>query len=151
MSCLNWIKKLRFSKKTKKLKNPKKNTNEINIVADFIVEEHRFLKSYISAVYKLFPEERNKYLSAYEFHIGKINDMAKTVNLNIPNYEGVNYDAGLPIQALNVDEFTKEDELIIKQVIEPPIINAVNGNAIRFGSVILAKKPQETNETKGEK
>ena len=65
--------------------------------------------------------------------------MAKAVDLNIPNYEGVNYDAGLPIQALNVDEFTKEDDIIIKQVIEPPIINAVNGNAIRFGSVILAK------------
>lgn len=151
MSCFNWLKKIRFSKKTKKLKNPKKNTNEINIVADFIVEEHRFLKSYISAVNKLFPEERNKYLSAYEFHIGKINDMARETNLSILKCENMDYEEGLPLSALNADEFTKEDALVIQQIIEPAIINTTTGNAIRMGSVILAKKPQEPNETKGEK
>ncbi|MFA7011243.1 MAG: hypothetical protein WC240_08530 [Bacilli bacterium] len=151
MSCLNWLKKLRFSRKTKKLKNPKKNTNEINIVADFIVEEYRFLKSYISAVNKLFPEERNKYLSAYEFHVGKINDMARATNLSMPNYENMDYEEGLPLSILNADEFTKEDVLVIKQIIEPAIINTITGKTIRFGSVILAKKPQEINETKGEK
>lgn len=150
MSCLNWLKKLRFSRKPKKLKNPKKNTNEINIVADFIVEEYRFLKSYISAVNKLFPEERNKYLSAYEFHVGKINDMARATNLSMPNYENMDYEEGLPLSILNADEFTKEDVLIIKQIIEPAIINTITGNSIRIGSVILAKKPQETVETKGE-
>ena len=54
----------------------------------------------------------------------------------------MDYEEGLPLSILNADEFTKEDVLVIKQIIEPAIINTITGNAIRIG--LYWKKPQET-------
>jgi hypothetical protein len=121
-----------------------KAVNEVaqTAVADFIVEEYRFIKSYMSAVNKLFPEERQKYYSAFNFHMDKINEIAERVGVGINDFEGKDYDDGLPITPLNMDEFTKEDELIIGQTIEPTVVNSLNGSVIRQGSVILVKKPE---------
>ena len=120
-----------------------------SIIAEFIAEEFRFLKSYVSAVAKLFPEEQQKYVSAYNFHIGKIKEIAERIQIGIQDFEGKDFDDGLPVTPLNVDEFTKEDELIIHQTVEPAIISTTNGAVIRSGTVILAKKPPKKKEKDG--
>lgn len=121
----------------KKQKNAPNDNRDI--IAEIIVEEYRFLKSYESAVSKLFPEERQKYVSAYNFHVGKINEIAASVQIGIRNFEGKDYDDGLPVTPLNLDEFGKDDILFIQQTIEPTIMS-VDGEVIRNGSVILAKR-----------
>lgn len=132
-----------------KMKFLKKQTDERPrdeiIIAEFIVEEYRFMKFYVSAVNKLFPEEQKKYISAYRFHVDKISEIAQRAKLRIQSFEGTDYDEGLPVVPLNADEFEKSDILMIQQTIEPAIIGA-NGNAIKQGSVILTKKPEKKED-----
>lgn len=132
-----------FCKKKGKVKltaEEDKTMDDRNALAEFVVEEFRFLKSYLAAIGKLFPEERQKYISVYDFHVGKINEIAGKVKIGIVNLEGKEYDEGLPVRPLNLEEFVKEDVLTIEQTIEPSIIDTTNGKILRSGSVILKKK-----------
>lgn len=128
----------------RKKANNEKNYSEINIIADLIIEEYRFMHSYASVVDKIFAEEKKKYISTYNFHKNKLAELIKKINLKIQSYDGFDYNDGLPVTPLNCEEFTAEDELIIEQTIEPTILS-VNGDVIRVGTVILAKKPYTTN------
>lgn len=126
------------------MKSQNKNNNSVSeydaIIADFIVEEYRFCKAFISMINKLYSEERSKYESVLNFHYGKIQELSKRANVAIISFEGKPYDDGLPIKSLNIDDFSKEDSLMIEQTIEPTIISTDNPvRIIRYGSVILNK------------
>lgn len=125
----------------KKKKNSCINSELIDI-ADFIVEDYRFMRSYLSVVDKLFSEEKKKYESTYLFHKNKIIEFAKRFKLKIVDFTGKNYDCGMCIVPLNSDEFGKEDNLIIKQTIEPTIITDM-GDIIKTGTAILGLNSEE--------
>lgn len=115
------------------------NQEMIKAIADFLVEDYRFCRSFVSAVNKLFNEESKKYGSTYLFHKNKINELADKLQLQIKIFDGFPYDEGLPITPLNADEFTSTDNLFVKQTIEPAIITS-KGNIVHQGTVILAEK-----------
>lgn len=108
-------------------------------IIDFIVEEYRFLKSYVSLLNKVLSDDRQKYKSAYDFHVQKIADIMTECNLKIVELEGKKYDDGLSVIPLNIEDFERNDALIVKQVIEPLIISTKNGSIIRSGTVMLEK------------
>lgn len=119
---------------------PTKKEDELNAVADFLIEDYRFTRSYLSILDKLFIEERKRYESAYNFHGTKVEELAKKFNLRMVAYKnGELYDDGYPIVPLNADEFEKDDILYIEQMIEP-IILTTDGKVVRQGTAILAKK-----------
>lgn len=108
-------------------------------IVDLIVEEYRFLKSYVSLMNKVLSDEKPKYKSVYDFHVRKIQDIMAECNLKIVELEGKKYDDGLSITPLNIEDFEKNDVLIVKQVIEPLIISTKDGSIIRSGTVMLEK------------
>ena len=108
-------------------------------IVDFVVEEYRFLKSYVSLLNKVLSDDRQKYKSVYDFHVQKIADIMDECNLKIVELEGKKYDDGLSITPLNIEDFEKNDVLIVKQVIEPLIISTKDGSIIRSGTVMLEK------------
>lgn len=117
-----------------------KNINELGVVADFLIEDFRFTRSYLSIMNKLFNEERNRYEFAYNFHKNKVEELANKYNLKIVIYKhGDLYDDGYPIVPLNSDEFEKDDVLYIEQMIEP-IILTTDGKVVRQGTAILGRK-----------
>ena len=126
-------------------KNIGENTN-IAIIAELIVEEYRFMNSYCAIIGKLFKEEQLRYKSTLNFHRDKINEFAQKANLGIVELENNEYDIGLPIKAINLDEYSKEDDLVIEQVLEPAIISSIDGTLIRTGLVIIAKKLREQSK-----
>lgn len=109
------------------------------LIGELIVEEYRFLKSYLSMMNKLFLEETAKYKSAYQFHVDKINDILNRCSMKMVDLQGKFYDDGLSIIALNMEDFDKKDKLIISQVIEPLIVSIIDGSIIKSGTVILEK------------
>lgn len=116
------------------------NMEELSIVADFLIEDFRFVRSYLAILDKLFLEERKRYESAYNFHATKMEELANKFNLKLAVYKnGDLYDDGYPITPLNADEFEKDDVLCIAQMIEP-IILTIGGKVIRQGTAILARK-----------
>ena len=125
--------------------NPKKNlpnkkSDDLSIVADFLIEDFRFTRSYLSILDKLFIEERKRYESAYNFHGTKVEELSNKFNLKMAVYKrGDLYDDGYPIVPLNADEFEKDDILYIEQMIEP-IILTTDGKVIRQGTAILTRE-----------
>ncbi len=109
------------------------------IVADFLVEDYRFQRSFVSAVNKLFNEETKKYESSYKFHKNKIEELANRMRLQLKVFDGIDYNEGLPVTPLNADEFASSENLVIEQTIEPTVIT-LNGDIVRQGTVILAEK-----------
>lgn len=95
------------------------NREQLATIAELIVEDYRFRRSYLSILDKLFVEERKKYESAYAFHANKILELSEKFDLRIVCFDGKEYDEGLPVSPLNADEFNIEDNLIIKQTVEP--------------------------------
>ena len=125
---------------TPKKNSSNKNIDDLSVVAEFLIEDFRFTRSYLSIMDKLFLEERKRYESAYNFHANKVEELANKYNLKMAVYKkGDLYDDGYPIVPLNADEFEKDDVLYIEQMIEP-IILTVDGKIIRQGTAILGRK-----------
>lgn len=110
-----------------------------DIIVDLIVEEYRFLRSCLSMMSKLMPDDMQKYQSTYRFHVEKIQEIVAKSNLKIVDLEGKKFDEGLSINPLNIEDFGKNDTLIIKQMIEPLIISTTNGSIVKSGTAILEK------------
>jgi hypothetical protein len=130
-----------FNKKKKEDTSNNGETLSLNndaIIADLLVEEYRFMRSYLSITDRLFDDEKKRYKSTYEFHKKKLAEITKELNLNLVTFDGKDYDVGLPVTPLNTDEFEQSDKLIIEQTIEPTIIN--NAGVVRLGTVILGLK-----------
>ena len=108
-------------------------------MADFLVDDYKFCRSFMSAVNKLYPEERKKYESAYMFHTNKTKELAQKMKLQMKIFDGADYNEGLPITALNTDEFDSAENLVIEQTIEPTVITS-NGDIVHQGTVILTLK-----------
>lgn len=132
-------------------KDRQKNVETLSTIAEFAVEEYRFMRTYDSAVNKLFPEEQKRYASAYTYHKSKVRELLEKFNLKAISFNGQDYDEGLPVTPLNADEFEAADRLVVEQTFEPAIITS-EGNIIRQGTVSLARKEihEEKNTSEDE-
>lgn len=127
-------------------KKRKKVEENVDVIVEFIVEEYRFLKSYVSLMGKLMKDELPKYTSVYNFHINKINEIMEKKNLRIVDLVGKSYDDGLSVNPLNLEDFDKNDNLIIEQVLEPLIVSVTDGKIIKSGTVMLTRAKEESKE-----
>ena len=127
-------------------KKRKKSPSDLIIMAEFLVEEYRFMRTVDAALKKLLPEERKRYISSYSFHESKLKDLMEQYGLRIQIYDGKDYDEGDAVTVLNADEYNlAKDNLVIEQTIEPAIIN-LEGEIIRQGTVVVALKIEEPQE-----
>ena len=115
------------------------NSEVAKVIADFIVEDYRFQCSFLSAVKKLFNEEIKKYVSSFNFHKNKIEELTNKMRLQLKIYDGIDYSEGLPVTPLNADEFASAENLVIEQTIEPTVIT-LDGDIVHQGTVILTEK-----------
>ena len=118
----------------------------VDVIVEFIVEEYRFLKSYVSLMGKLMKDKLPKYTSVYNFHINKFNEIMEKKNLRIVDLVGKLYDDGLSVNPLNLEDFDKNDNLIIEQVLEPLIVSVTDGKIIKSGTVMLTRAKEESKE-----
>ena len=121
---------------TKKSKFPNLQASMIDIA----VEAWRFRRIFSSALSKLDDTEANRYSNQYLYFFRKVESALENADLKIVNVEGKEYDIGLPIMPLNMDEFSQDDKLIIEQMIEPIIMNS--GKVAKTGTVILRRLDQ---------
>jgi len=119
---------------TKKPKIPNLQTS----IIDIAVEAWRFKSVFSSAVSKLDVVESNRYINQYLYFYKKVESALENADLKIINVEGKEYDIGLPITPLNMDEFSQVDKLVIEQMIEPIIMHS--GKVIKTGTALLRRK-----------
>lgn len=108
---------------------------------NFLCETMRFVHSLEKAHLGIMGLTINKKFNSAENRIKKkIIDFQKIMDVKICEYTGSLYTPELPVEALNLDDFTEEQELFIVETIEPTIMELGNSHILRFGKVLVSDK-----------
>jgi len=107
---------------------------------DITVEAWRFSRTFERMLFKIDAGEQSKYQSQYRWFLKKLEQSLNETGITLVNVEGQPFDPGMAATALNIDEFTENDSLVVEQMLEPIIMGA-NG-LLRPGTVILRKTNQ---------
>lgn len=107
------------------------------VLLDLVVASYRLAKGFSRAVTRLPANEQPRHVNEISFFVRRLDSTLEPLSLSIAAVEGHRYDAGLPVKALNLDDFTPDDVLLVEQVVEPVIIGSEG--VVRMGTVLLKK------------
>lgn len=103
-------------------------------------EAFRFQRVFDKMIAKLNVDERSKYQSQFAWFTKKVAKALEEAGLSILNLEGEQYDPGMAVTPLNIDDFDVDEELTIIQMLEPIIMH---GDMVyKTGTVILGRKEE---------
>lgn len=100
-------------------------------------ELYRFEKVFVKAVDRLDAEEQSKYVSQFSWFAKRVDKAMMEAGLKLLSMEGKLYDPGMAVTPLNIEEFEKDDDLYIEQMIEPIIMK--DNKLYKMGTVILGR------------
>ena len=107
-------------------------------IVDIISETYRFKKTFKRILSKLNDEDCTKYDSQFAWFTKRVEKAAENAGLRIEDFTDQEYDAGMAVTALNIEDFDPDDILCVDQMIEPVIMK---GEIIQKpGTVILRRK-----------
>lgn len=89
---------------------------------------------------KLSHEDGHRAVSQIRYIEREIEDELQKVGLRVVDLAGQRFDSGMPVGALNAEDFQLSDELWISQTIEPVIMGP--SGLLKYGVVMLSKAHQ---------
>lgn len=101
-------------------------------------ESWRFAKANERVLAKLSMKDQTRFQSQLKWFVKKISGELESSGLKIIDLEGQDYDAGMAVSALNIDDFDESEELYIDQVLSPLIMS--EKGIEQMGTVILGSK-----------
>ena len=104
---------------------------------DIVTESWRFARLFGRVLDQLDSEEQSRYRSQCNWFEKKLKESLGQVDLEIVSVEGHPHDSGLPVTALNLQEFKPDETLTVDQMIEP-IIKGRDG-IVRTGTVTVRR------------
>ena len=107
------------------------------IIIDIAVESWRFSRTFLRAIGKLDAGEGSRYMSQFKYYLEKLEQNLSAIGVRLVNLEGHLYDSGMAVKALNIEDFSSHDTLIIEQMLEPVIMG--QDGLLREGTVMLQK------------
>lgn len=87
--------------------------------------------------------KQDKYRAQFRWFQKKVESSLASLGMRIENIEGHPFDTGVAATPLNIEEFDRDDKLVIDQMLEPIIMSSTG--VVRTGTVIL-KKISESGE-----
>ena len=107
-------------------------------IATIASELFRFQKVFEKMVKKLDMEDQGRYISQFNWFSKKVFRASDDADLKLLAFEeGQEYDEGMAVTPLNIDDFESSDKLCIEQMIEPIIMK--NDEVFKVGTVILRR------------
>ena len=100
-------------------------------------EFFRFKDIFEKLLSKLDFDEQSKYRNQYSWFSKKVDRALESAQITVLNLQGKLYDPGMAVSPLNLDEFNKDDQLYIVQMIEPTVL--MNDAVYRIGTVVLGR------------
>lgn len=113
------------------------NEIEDQIIA-LITELYRFNGTFERMLTKISEDDVLKYKSKYKWFSNCVFEISETIGVQIVDLNGKAYDMGLPVTALNLDDYNENDLLIISQMLEPILMR--RGTVLKVGTVMVGKK-----------
>lgn len=100
-------------------------------------ELFRFQHVFEKATGKLGVDDQVKYMSQFAWFSKKVNKALDQAGLKLLNFEGQQYDPGMAVTPLNIDDFEPEDELFVQQMVEPTVMRG--SNVYKIGTAVLGR------------
>jgi len=116
--------------------------SEVERMQDTLVsiasEMFRFRRVFEKAISKLEVQDQIKYTSQFSWFTKKVDEALNESELRLVNLESKNYDPGMAVIPLNIDDFEPDDSLFVAQMVEPIVMK--NGQVLKMGTVVLERK-----------
>ena len=109
----------------------------LNSLIQIASELFRFKKVFERVLAQIRIEDQNKYYSQYTWFEKKVLGALQESGLKMVDVRGRMFDPGLPVTAINIDEFGPEEELYVQEMIEPIIMQG--DDLVKTGVVLLGK------------
>src|SRR5262245_14113020 len=106
-------------------------------IIDLSIEGWRFARVFEGLLSKLDAGEAPLYSNKALYFLKKIDDGLTCFGLRIVSLEGLPYDPGMAVSALNIADFGPDDVLVVERMVEPVIMGPEG--LVRSGTVMLAK------------
>ena len=106
-------------------------------IVDIMSETYRFKRVFVKAVSKLEVEDQKKYASQFAWFTKRVDKAAENAGLSIVDLSGQEFDPGMAVTAMNIDDFEPEDDLFIEQMMEPIIMK--DSKVQKTGTVVLGR------------
>ncbi len=101
------------------------------------IESWRFSKVFNRLLSKVDAGEQGRYIGQMRWFMKKIEDSLAESGLKLVNVEGQQFDPGMAVTPLNIEEFESDDVLIVEQMLEPIIMG--EQGLLKTGTVTLRK------------
>lgn len=107
-------------------------------IAQIAVEEWRFRRVFERMVKLLDDKNSQKLKNQYTWFTKRVEMALTTAGFRTVSFENQDYEAGMPVSALNLGDFAPNELLVVEQMIEPVIM--VNNEVQKFGTVLLRRR-----------
>lgn len=104
---------------------------------EVVVESWRFARLFSRVLDRLDSDDQSRYRGQYSWFEKKLQESLGQIDLKIVSVEGHPLDSGLPVTALNLEDFKSDETLVVDQMIEP-IIQGPTG-IVRAGVVTVRR------------
>jgi hypothetical protein len=111
--------------------------NAKEALLDLAIEGLRLARAFNRVLNKLDAGEGARYANQVRYFEKRVAESLHAAELRLVNLEGQPYDTGLPATALNVEDFSPDDRLVVHQMLEPVIMGPQG--IVKTGTVMLKK------------
>ena len=111
-------------------------------LAEILAESWRFEHALEKVMRRMDVMEAERFGRQYGYFSSRVRQAMSAAGMTCLELTGQPYDVGMPVQAVNLDEFGEEEPLIITQMIEPVIL--CDGRVMKTGMVTLGRTAEES-------
>ena len=109
-------------------------------IAAQAVSGWRFARAFARLTEYCTPDERRRYDAQHRWFMRTLSENIAIATMTLVDVEGQEYDPGMAITSLNLDEFGPTDHLVVDQMVEPIVL--LNDTVIHTGVVTLRKEAE---------
>ncbi len=106
-----------------------------NVLIDLCIEGWKIFNTFRRMLLGLDAQNQPKYMNKIEWFKKRMQDVMRAAGLKLVNVEGQEYNPGIAATAINLDEFSDDDNLIVDKMLDPIIMGAEG--IIRSGTVTV--------------
>jgi hypothetical protein len=100
------------------------------------VEHWRLIRILSRLVERLPPEIQARVAAQARFASNQLEALAKDQGVALVAFEGRAFEPSLPVTAVNAEDFTGAEALLVSDTVEPTVM--ANGRVVHLGKVVIA-------------
>lgn len=105
------------------------------VLIDLAVDAWKFARLFERVVARLDAGEQARYVNQVRFLLKRIDAAAETAGARLVSIEGQPFEPGQAATPLNLDEFERDQPLVVVQMLEPIVMG--REGVLRMGTVLL--------------